>query len=88
MAVFKPKLATVLGPAFRCLVCGHELFWSREIKLNSTGAELMNLAWANQSATGLICARCGYVHEFAGSQRPKLWKENSGYPSGATEDER
>ncbi|GAA4864267.1 MULTISPECIES: hypothetical protein [Saccharopolyspora] len=78
----KPKLATVLGRAFRCLVCGHARFSSREVKLNSTGAELFNVAWANQSAMGLICARCGYVHEFTGN-RPELWKEKDGYPEGA-----
>ncbi|MFB9569881.1 hypothetical protein [Saccharopolyspora hordei] len=78
-----PKLATVLGKAFRCLVCGGALFHRREVKLNSTGAELFNLAWANASATGLVCAECGYVHEFAGSRRPELWKQSRGYPDGA-----
>ncbi|MEU6264105.1 hypothetical protein [Saccharopolyspora shandongensis] len=80
----KPKLATVLGKAFRCLVCGWREFWSREVKLNSTGAEMFGFAWANQSALGLICDRCGYVHEFAG-RRPELYKVATGYPAG-TED--
>lgn len=85
MGLFKsnPKLATVLGRAFQCLVCGGAWFWSREVKLNSSAAEFFDLAWANQSATGLICAECGYVHEFAGSNRPELWKEKEGYPEGA-----
>ena len=78
----KPKLATVLGKAFRCLVCGHPWFWSREVKLNSTGAEFFDMAWANASATGVICDECGYVHEFAGRNRPQLWKETQGYPEG------
>ncbi|KAA5831930.1 hypothetical protein F1721_19130 [Saccharopolyspora hirsuta] len=79
----KPKLATVLGKAFRCLGCGNAWFWSREVKLNTTGAELFNMAWANESATGLVCDECGYVHEFAGRNRPQLWKEKEGYPAGA-----
>ncbi|GAB2658445.1 hypothetical protein GCM10027271_16390 [Saccharopolyspora gloriosae] len=78
----KPKLATVKGRAVRCVVCGHDAFWSREVKLNSSGAELISMAWANQSAVGLICADCGYVHEFAG-KRPKLWSQKRGYPEGA-----
>ncbi|MER7079601.1 hypothetical protein [Saccharopolyspora kobensis] len=79
----KPKLVTVLGRAFGCLVCGHAWFWSREVKLNSTGAEFFGLAWANESAMGLICDKCGYVHEFAGGNRPQLWTKKQGYPDGA-----
>jgi hypothetical protein len=26
--------------------------------------EFMRLAWADESATGLICWQCGYVHLF------------------------
>jgi predicted nucleic-acid-binding Zn-ribbon protein len=78
----KPSLATVCGRAMRCLVCANREFWSRETKLNSTGAEFLGLAWANQSALALICASCGYVHEFAG-EKPKLWDAARGYPSGA-----
>ncbi len=75
-----PSLVTV-GPdrrPFACLFCGGDLFSNREIKLNSTGAELFNLAWANQSATGLICEQCGYVHTFASVVQ--LWDPNRGYP--------
>ncbi|MEU6128934.1 hypothetical protein ABZ805_07160 [Saccharopolyspora sp. NPDC047091] len=75
-----PKLATVLRRPFRCVVCEYALFWSRQIKMNTGGAEFLDLAWANRSATGLICARCGYVHEFAGRKRPELWTERKGYP--------
>ncbi|GGS97943.1 hypothetical protein GCM10010222_44560 [Streptomyces tanashiensis] len=49
-----------------CLVCDGDTFRRREVKLNSTGMELFNLAWANESATGLICWSCGYVHLFTG----------------------
>ncbi|PKW17392.1 hypothetical protein [Saccharopolyspora spinosa] len=85
MGLFRstPKLATVLGRAFRCLVCGCSEFWDREVKLNTSAAEFFDLAWANRSALGLICARCGYVHEFAGRDKPELWKLDKGYPAGA-----
>ncbi|MEV6331994.1 zinc ribbon domain-containing protein [Streptomyces sp. NPDC051909] len=49
-----------------CLMCDNDTFRKREVKLNSTGMELFDLAWANESATGLICRSCGYVHLFAG----------------------
>ncbi|MFB7935928.1 hypothetical protein [Streptomyces sp. NPDC056049] len=41
-----------------------DVFREREVKLNSTGMEFFNLAWANESATGLICWSCGYVQLF------------------------
>lgn len=47
-------------------MCGGREFFDREVKLNSSGMEFMGLAWANQSALGLLCATCGYVHEFVG----------------------
>ncbi|WP_211769625.1 hypothetical protein [Kutzneria sp. CA-103260] len=76
-----PRLATVHGRALLCLVCGGREFWSREVKLNSTGAELLGLGWANQSALALICDSCGYVHQFAG-KGPDMWRRDQGYPAG------
>lgn len=72
----RPRLATVLDQPLRCIVCGGEEFWDREVKLNSTGMEILDLGWANQSALGLICARCGYVHEFVGDA-VRLWTSES-----------
>jgi hypothetical protein len=63
----------------RCLVCGGGEFWDREIQLNSTGMELLDLGWANQSALGLICTDCGFVHEFAGDA-VSLWKRGQEQP--------
>ncbi|PPS90656.1 hypothetical protein [Streptomyces sp. MH60] len=51
-----------------CQVCKSDLFRERGVKLNSTGGELFNLAWADESATGLICLRCGFVHLFVNRQ--------------------
>jgi len=69
-----PSLVTV-GPQrvpLRCLVCRGELFTQREIKLNTSGMEFMDLGWANRSGTGLICEGCGFVHTFVGSEF-ELW---------------
>jgi len=62
----KPVTARVGDKPIVCLVCGANQFWDREIKLNTTGMELFDMAWANASALGLVCASCGYVHEFMG----------------------
>ncbi len=69
-----PRLVTVLDRPLHCVVCGGAEFWDREVKLNSTGMEFLDLGWANQSALGLICARCGFVHEFVGDA-VKLWEQ-------------
>lgn len=78
----EPRLVTVHGRALRCLVCGGDEFWDREVKLNSSGMEFFNLAWANQSALGVLCASCGYVHEFVGDA-VSLWEREGGYPAEA-----
>jgi predicted nucleic-acid-binding Zn-ribbon protein len=69
----RPSAVTVYGKALNCLVCGGTQFWDRELKMNSTGMELLDLGWANASSLGLICVRCGYVHEFVGDA-VELWE--------------
>lgn len=64
---------------FICHVCQGKVFASREIKLNTTGAEFFNMGWANQSGTGLVCQKCGYLHTFVSAV--ELWKPENGYPS-------
>jgi hypothetical protein len=76
----QPRLVTVHDRPLRCLVCGADEFWDREVKLNSTGLELFDLGWANRSALGLICATCGFVHEFLGDA-VSLWKRDHGHPA-------
>jgi hypothetical protein len=60
-------------------VCGGNLFYDRTIKLNTTGAEFLGLGWANESADGLDCQQCGYLHVFV-SGSIELWKQDRGYP--------
>ncbi|MFJ3926052.1 hypothetical protein [Streptomyces sp. NPDC090022] len=45
-------------------MCQGDEFRERGVKLNSSGFEFFNLAWADETATGLICLSCGYVHLF------------------------
>jgi predicted nucleic-acid-binding Zn-ribbon protein len=77
-----PWLVTA-GPAkrrFACLVCRGALFYDREIKLNTSGAEFFNMGWANESAVGLVCDQCGYLHTFV-SGSVEFWEPNGGYPA-------
>jgi hypothetical protein len=48
----------------QCTFCQGDLFRDREVKLHSSGMELLNFARAIESATGLICWNCGYVQLF------------------------
>jgi predicted nucleic-acid-binding Zn-ribbon protein len=79
-----PRLAT-LGidrRPFYCRVCDGAQFVDRKVKLNTTAAELFNVGWANESAIGLVCQQCGYLHMFVG-RTPELWTPSEGYPAPA-----
>jgi hypothetical protein len=58
----KPVRAALGEVWLTCQGCQGDLFRERSVLLNSPGMEFMKLAWADESATGLICLRCGYVH--------------------------
>jgi len=73
-------LVTVGRNPFTCHVCQGRVFSDREVKLNTSGMELLGLGWANQSATGLVCHGCGYVHLFL-SRILEMWKPGHGYPA-------
>ena len=75
------SLVTV-GPQrapLHCLACRGQLFGDREIKLNTSGMELLGIEWANRSGTALICDSCSFVHTFAGDGF-ELWDPSGGYP--------
>ena len=52
-----------------CQICGGLDFDQREIKMTTTGMTFFDLDWANKSAQGAICVRCGYVHTFMHSDQ-------------------
>jgi hypothetical protein len=75
MSIFASKtFATVGDLRVTCLFCGAAEFDKREVKINTTGMELMDLGWANESATGLVCLSCGFVHTFA--SKVQMWRED------------
>jgi predicted nucleic-acid-binding Zn-ribbon protein len=60
----EPETVRVYGNQFNCLVCHHNKFWQREAQLNTALATFFRMDWANQSATCLVCEKCGYIHWF------------------------
>jgi len=55
---------TVKGNPLKCLVCGHDHFWTRKTLMNTKGVSGIGFAWANKTAENYICDSCGYVHWF------------------------
>ncbi len=67
MSLFKSDESVgieVQGKQLQCLVCGNQTFRKRQAQLNTSGAEFLNLGWANQAANCLVCEKCGYIHWF------------------------
>jgi predicted nucleic-acid-binding Zn-ribbon protein len=67
MSIFKTPEAQpyeVQGIQLKCQVCGHNGFVKRDVQLNTRFATLLNLDWANASATCFVCEKCGYIHWF------------------------
>jgi hypothetical protein len=64
MTARKPVHAAIGNAWITCQVCGSDLFRERAVLLNSVGLEFFKMAWADETATGLICWDCGYVHLF------------------------
>lgn len=49
------------GKQIACEHCGHEAFVEGRALLNTFGMTFLGLDWANQSATTLMCDRCGRI---------------------------
>jgi hypothetical protein len=74
----KPALVTIDGRPFRCGLCHNDEFFDRAVKLSSADAEVPGHGWGGQSATGLICSQCGYVHLFL-NDAIEFWKPEREY---------
>ncbi|KQV76160.1 hypothetical protein ASC61_14765 [Aeromicrobium sp. Root344] len=59
------RAVMVLDKPLVCQVCGNDRFLQREIKMQTTGLTFFDLDFLNESADGVVCDRCGYVHMFA-----------------------
>jgi hypothetical protein len=61
---YAPKPYSVAGRPVRCPHCGETSFTLSRALLNTRGASLVNLDWANPYASTLICAECGRIEWF------------------------
>ena len=47
-----------------CAHCGGTAFDERSAQLNTMGLTVLDLDWANRSATVLVCKDCGHLEWF------------------------
>ncbi len=47
-----------------CVHCKHDKFEYSNALLNSRGMSFLGLDWLNDSASTLMCKRCGFIHWF------------------------
>ena len=63
---------TVNGVKVRCVHCQHEHFSSGNAQLNTAGLTLLNLDWANKSASVLVCKKCSHLMWFADNPKKMI----------------
>lgn len=51
----------IKGHKLRCPICGGHNFWKRRTLMNTRGATIIGLDWANKEADNYVCHNCGYV---------------------------
>ena len=52
------------GQTISCPHCNNQEFEKGSAQLNTAGMTLLNVDWANKSATLLICTTCGQIQWF------------------------
>ncbi len=52
------------GKVVKCLVCGHDKFYTREGLISTQTKTFFNVDWLNPSANCLICERCRFIMWF------------------------
>jgi hypothetical protein len=60
----KSRAYTVNDSQLSCPVCSSKTFEHRRVLLNTAAASLVNLDWANASASALICDSCTHITWF------------------------
>lgn len=60
-AALGPGRYQAVGKTITCPHCGRDHFQAGHAQLNTAGATLLNLDWANRSATILTCTYCSRV---------------------------
>ncbi len=60
----KPKNILVKGKQLKCRICDNTTFYKREAQLNTAAMSLLDLDWANKSATCYVCSSCTHIEWF------------------------
>jgi predicted nucleic-acid-binding Zn-ribbon protein len=60
----QPQAYKIGDVELKCLVCAHEFFWHREVRLTEGVLTFDYPAWKNRYALCLVCEKCGYIHWF------------------------
>lgn len=55
------ELKIINGQRVHCPICGNDRFSKQHTLMNTRGAALMNMDWADAGAETCICKSCGYV---------------------------
>lgn len=61
MTAHESREYEVKGIPLVCPICGRNRFWIRKTLMNTTGATLFGLDWANRSAVNYVCDYCGHI---------------------------
>ena len=52
------------GKQLTCPICNNNNFYQRKTQLNTRGASLLGVDWANKNSQNYICSNCGYIFWF------------------------
>jgi predicted nucleic-acid-binding Zn-ribbon protein len=58
------KYKSQAGIQIFCHHCKYDHFHKGNALLNTRGLTFLDLDWLNESATTLVCHRCGFIHWF------------------------
>lgn len=58
----KPVGVEIRGNVLYCVICRHDRFWRRHIRLDP--AELFHSDWFDPTVVAYTCDNCGYIHWF------------------------
>lgn len=61
----EPQTFTIKEKTVQCQVCGHDKFHSRNTVLNQLWTAVLDLEAFSRETKSLICAECGYIHQFS-----------------------
>ncbi len=57
----EPARYLAAGTEVTCPQCQNRSFLERKAQLNTAAMSLLDLDWANKSATTLICSQCSFI---------------------------